>query len=378
MTIIKRRTPAPKDTAEVPKKEKASEITELPNKRDDYKKSETPHGTVYYKRADADGTSPPKRSAPAKNRGSGPKPFAKPRPGPKTFTKPFPETGPKPGSGAGTRPGPGPAPGDGFSRRPTPGPGGKPFRKAPFPPKGGKPPFNDFRKFPADKAANYLDALDAALDRELPLAAKRLRETGELLNDAALSLLNGFESLGNKHSELLEKMGSEEYPELLRAFDEGFDDAIGGFVTAASFQDLSGQRISRVIASVEATADLLSKIREDLKSVPPPRPFRPRPGGGFRGKPPSFRGKPFPKGARGSDPANDRGKPFDAGKPPGKGKSPKTAAKAPGTGKKGHPKKAPESASPGESKLMGPMKDSASQNEIDLIMAELQKSEKKK
>ena len=116
--------------------------------------------------------------------------------------------------------------------------------------------------------------MKAIVNRELPEAAKQVREIQDLILNSATTLLTLAESLDSCHQRLdqtlVEVLADHDHlEEQLRPLSEEMAKAKGIVVSlfeALSFQDLTGQRLAKVEHFCQALTQVLSK--------PVPRPFR--------------------------------------------------------------------------------------------------------
>ncbi|MDR3154676.1 MAG: hypothetical protein LBW85_10520 [Deltaproteobacteria bacterium] len=226
-----------------------------------------------------------------------------------------------------------PAPGYG----PAPKPGLNPYRKAetPFgtvyyrrPDTLGPPAFGSGRKAPAKGPAGraqgpgsrkpggagasggpprgpWSAALDAALDRELPLAVERLQEAEKVLAESAGGVLDLAESLQRETESLASFPAFAERGDLTARLRLGeFSRASGAIATGlfekSSFHDLCGQRIAKVREALLALNSLLGDLKSSLGA-----------GGRFSGAPArAYAGQARPAGPRRSqDGPPRRGRP---------------------------------------------------------------------
>ncbi|MDR2339118.1 MAG: hypothetical protein LBF40_03135 [Deltaproteobacteria bacterium] len=293
MTETKRRKPQPKAQS-------APEATKAPRKRldnklDDYRKAETPYGTVHYKR-----------------------PFDGPRQGfrkkPRKFGAPGPKGRPQARQDGGHRPPLSPRKpwgnkgrqGTGYGTGKHHGPGG--------PKAGGGKSGWQHKDKPAPRLS--FPELDIALDRELPLTLERLSESEKLLTDSAAKILDlterlqsAFPEIGKRMSELgLDEAQGEAVKGVLADFGKGFSETLTQLFEAAAFDDLCGQRLRKVEETVGTVTRILINIKKATEDAQPGKPGRP--------------GKPQHGPVAGSIAPPAKGKP---GKTPYKADGPKDA-----------------------------------------------------
>ncbi|MDR2405267.1 MAG: hypothetical protein LBE27_02740 [Deltaproteobacteria bacterium] len=307
MTEIKRRK-AQDRTPKEPAPEKAVP-TPRKNKLSDYDKADTPYGTVYYKRPE-DGPKP-QRKAPKHNprtregtsknqdfkknsRSGGHKP-------PTQDKRRRPMEGGAPPRGRrdfGFHNDSGRGPSRGPNRAPGRGPNRAPIQGANHGPSRGHGRYGDHNSAPRVLQINFTE-LDVALDRELPVTMERLLEAKQLLSESAAKILDLSESLQNcflnVNRELLELDLEEDKKEiineLLSAYSRNFTETVTKLFEAASFDDLCGQRLTKVHGSIGTVNELLKDIKKRL-SPAPKKEMGPKRGGpsDFK-KPAKFQGE---------------------------------------------------------------------------------------
>jgi hypothetical protein len=136
------------------------------------------------------------------------------------------------------------------------------------------------------------------LDREIPLALERLKETETLLSESAEKILSVAEELQEGFQELKngiisavgENPEGAAFLESVTAFGETLAARMTTLFEASSFDDLGGQRLKRAGSALESVASLLEKIRD---YEPANRGYEKRPSPG---------GKPFSKEGRSGPP----------------------------------------------------------------------------
>ncbi|MDR2460395.1 MAG: hypothetical protein LBE38_06405 [Deltaproteobacteria bacterium] len=211
MTETKRRAPTPKDGVNKTAPEPTPSKDQGPkNKREDFRKVETPYGTVHFKRNDMEGNAPPRRTPWGARRG--------PR-------------------AAGSTKGP------------------KKYLH-------GKPPSSAKKKI-------FIPALSAAIDRELPNALERLVEMEKVLSESAEAILNHTDNLELILSQLLTAINTPdqeiiELQALVETFKHDANAKTLQIIEATSFHDLSVQRSQKVRSTIEATLELLKKVQDEL------------------------------------------------------------------------------------------------------------------